>query len=210
MRAREGSQVRRFRQVESFVEELKAPIATQALDVVRERLRRIIERIETRAREHNSMTRHGHRKTQELLALLEDLRDDHMLPVSELARSRAEAPPGLAIAVKSPHKRTAVQKTLAAAHGMLNVATRHAEWFEEEGLPRGVLEGFGAAITAVERVIAERDSLRRRQIEASSAIQLELHKGKRAVLGLNAVLRKDLKVTPELLATWKKIKRVGG
>ena len=206
MRARERSQLRRFRHVESFVAHVPAPIARPGLDNVRERLHRIIEKIEACAAEHDSVTRQSRRKTREQAALLEDLRSDHMLPISQLAAAAEDAPTGLARGLKCPHKRTATRKILAAAHGMANVAAQHAEWFHE-GLSRGFLGRFRAAIADVEGVTRERDVLLRRQIEANASIQMELRKGKRLVSVLDAVLRGDLKDKPELLAAWQKIKR---
>ena len=207
MRARERSQLRRFRRVEAFVANLRGLFARPALEVVRERLHGIIEQIEKCAAEYDTVRRLSRRKSREHAALLEDLRDDHMLPVSHFAATQIEAPTGLARALRVPHKRNAVRKTLAAAHGIANVAARHAEWFLAEGIGRDFLAQYREALADIDRVTAERDTLRRRQIEANAAIQVELLKGKRAVLGLNAVLRRDLKKEPELLATWRTIKR---
>src|SRR6266568_4812300 len=209
MRARERSQLRRFRRVESFVANLRGPLARLALEVVRARLHGIIEKIEKCAGEYDTVRRLSRRKSREHAALLEDIRDDHMLPISQFAASRIEAPAGLARALRVPHKRNAVRKTLAAAHGIANVAARHAEWFMAEGIGRDFLAKYREALADVDRVSAERDTLRRRQVEAGAAIQVELLKGKRAVLALNAVLRRDLKKEPELLATWRTIKRTG-
>src|SRR5438105_555302 len=209
MRTRERSQLRRFRRVESFVAKLLASFGRPALEVVRARLHGIIEKIESCAAEYDTVRRQSRRKSREHAALLEDIRDDHMLRLSELAASRIEAPAGLARALRVPHKRNAVRKTLAAAHGIANVAARHAEWFVAEGFGPDFLAQYREALADVERVTAERDALRRRQIAANAAIQVELLKGKRAVLGLNALLRQDLKKEPESLATWRTIKRTG-
>jgi hypothetical protein len=195
--------------VESFVAHLPAPIARPGLDNVRARLRRVVEKIEAGAVEHDFVTRQSRGKTREHAALLEHLRNTHMLPVSQLAGAAEDAPTGLSRGLKSPHKRTATRKILAAAHGMANIAAQHAEWFVDTGLSRDFVGRFRAAVGDVERVTRERDSLLRRQIQANASIQTELQKGKRLVSGLDILLQVDLKDTPELLATWRKIKRSG-
>jgi uncharacterized protein (UPF0335 family) len=207
MRKRELSQLRRFRRVEGFVMEHARPIVGSRLDRMLAQLRSIIERIERAGADHDSVRRQSLRKTREERSLLADLREDHMLRVSEIASVDADAPKGLARSMRSPHKRTALHRTLAAAHAMVDIAATHADWFVSQGLESGFVRDYRAAIAAVERVERERDRLLRRQIETSAAVQMELQKGKRLVQGLSAVLRRDLKGEPALLATWQKIKR---
>jgi hypothetical protein len=206
MRKREHSQLRRFQRVESFVTEHATPVAGRRLDGVLGRLRSIIGRIQRAAAEHDAVRRQSTRKTREERSLLAELREDHMLRVSQIAASGTDTPKGLARALRPPHKRTAMYKTVMAARAMVGVAAAHADWFVSQGLERDFVRKYRAAIADVERLAPERDALLQRQIRASAAVQLELQKGKRLVQALNAVLRRDLKTQPELLATWQKTK----
>ena len=207
MRSRERGHLRRFRRVEAFVDDSAAPLVGRRLDKVLGELRRVIRRIESAAAAHDSVARQSFRKTRQQASLLDDLREDHMLRVSKLAVLGNGAPVGLARALKCPHKRTALHRVLAAAHGMTNVAAEHVPWFMSVGLKEDFVVRYRAAILDVERTVAERDVLERRKIEAGAAIALELQKGKRLVRVLDAVLRTAFGETPALLQTWQKIKR---
>ena len=169
----------------------------------------VIERIEASAAAHDGATRQSLRKTRQQASLLDDLRELHMLRVSQLAVAGNDAPVGLYRALKCPHKRTPLSKVLVAAHGMANAVAEHVSWFVSEGLKEDFVIRYRAAISDVERIVEERDVLGRRKIEASAAITLELQKGKRVVHSLDAVLRTALRETPELFHTWRKIKRTG-
>jgi hypothetical protein len=207
MRRRERAHLRRFRHVEAFVADLGAPFVGRRLDRVLGELRRVIARIEASAAAHDGVIRQSLRKTRQQASLLNDLREDHMLRVSQVAVAGKDAPVGLGRALKCPHKRTALSNVLVAAHGMANAAAEHVAWFASVGLKDDFVVRYRAAISDVERRVEERDVLGRRKIEASAAITLELQNGKRVVRILDAVLRSELRKTPELFQAWQKIKR---
>jgi len=126
------------------------------------------------------------------------LREEHMLVVSQMARVGRDAPAGLAEGLRVPHKRTALHRTLANAHGMANIAARHARWFVSQGLQPDFVADFRAAIKAVEDIAPQRHRLIRRQLRASASIQEKLSHGKRLVLALDAAIGTRLKPSPAL------------
>lgn len=207
MRSREVAQLRRFRRVEGFVAEHARPIVGARLDRVLAQLRSAIERIERAAAEHDSVRRQARKKTREEASLLDELRQNHMLRVSALARADIDAPKGLSRSLRTPHKRTAMYKMLGAANAMVRVAATHARWFVSQGIKSDFVSAYRAAIADVERIAPERNALLRRQLQANAVVQLELQKGKRLVLGLNALMRRDLKGEQALLATWRQIRK---
>ncbi|HEU4995187.1 MAG TPA: hypothetical protein VFT29_10205 [Gemmatimonadaceae bacterium] len=69
------------------------------------------------------------------------------------------------------------------------------------------MSAYRAAIADVERIAPERNALLRRQLEANGVVQLELTEGKRLVLGLDVLMRRDLKGDQTLLATWRRIRK---
>ncbi len=207
MRSRETAQLRRFRRVEGFVAEHARPIAGARLDRVLAQLRSAIAGIERAAGEHDSARRQAMKKAREERSLLAELREDHMLRVSALARADIDAPKGLSRALRTPHKRTAMHQMLTAANAMVGVAAAHRRWFVSQGLEPDFVRAYRAAIADVERVAPERDALLRRQLEANAVVQLALQKGKRLVLGLDVVIRSDLRGEQTLLATWRQIKK---
>src|SRR6266550_1872845 len=141
-------------------------------------------------------------------SLYDTVRKDHMVPIAQIARHELHGDSDFAD-IKVPVKGTSAAKVVAAARGLAQVARRHEAVFVRAGLAADFVDQLSAAADALEQVIKERGSTRLQRTGATAALGAEVKRGRKAVMVIDAALRRALKGKLSLLAEWRSAKRVG-
>jgi hypothetical protein len=198
----QSAALRSFRRVREFLSAHTPANATPAFTKKVAELDDVMSAMAQQANEQNTGTRLGAGEAKRQRAAREALWDDHMVPIAELARS-IYGVPGVKEALKLPKKTADNDRLLAAAGGMANAAESDKAAFLEHGANDDFVDQLRAATKGLGDTLVTRDQAGRRRVKATKAVQQEVKRGARAVLGLNAILRPTLKRNPDLKAAWQ-------
>lgn len=131
----------------------------------------------------------------------------HMIPTARIARKTLGAA-GLDQKFTLPPKRADNQALLAAARGMLQATEAHAAVFvQQAGLPAEFTQQFRSAIDDLAGVLNVRVEAQRRRKGSLEALQKLVKTGNAIIEVLDAIVSPRLDSKPDLLATWKSVKR---
>ena len=157
--------------------------------------------------ELDASTRVWHGEVGRQRALRNALWNRHMRPTARIAR-RVFGIPGMDQKFALPPKRADNEALLAAARGMLQAAEAHADAFvQQAGLPAEFTVQFRSAIDKLAGVLGVRVEAQRRRKASLEALQKLVKQGTAAVEVLDAIVSPRLDSKPDLLATWKSVKR---
>lgn len=203
MRKRERKVVQTFRQVSSFVWAERQALPTFVVERLLPQLRRTIDRLDELAVEQELGMRLQMQTTQRQEALAHTLRNQFVLPLAQLARQLS---PGLASALRAPHKRIPRWRLVRTAQSMATVAERNSGALASH-FGKTFLREMRAAAVALDRAIVARDGPIRRHITARAAVEAELRAGRRTVRHMDALMLATLSTNDVLAATWQKVKQ---
>ena len=159
MDKKQRSALRRFRRVHEFLTANPVETTTVKLQALDE----VIRQMAGNGEEQDAHDRKLRGETARQLALRLALRNQHMVPISRIAR-QVFSVPGMDVKFLLPRKLKDNQLILNAARGMAQAAEQHAAVFVQEGLPADFVERFRSAIEALASVLEVRvESQRRRQ-----------------------------------------------
>lgn len=194
---------RRFTRVTDFL--TTNPI--EGTEVKLQVLREVVQSLAVNSERQDASTRLTRGETARQRALRNALWNNHMVPVSQVAKE-AFGIPGMDQKFALPPRRADNEAILAAARGMLQAAEAHAEIFvQQEGMPARLFQEFRSAIDALAEVLPVRVEGQLRKKTSQEAIQKLVKRGVSAVRVLDAIVKPSLESQPELLAAWKSVKR---
>ena len=177
--------------------------AQEMLDDVLARLRTFAS-AQYRGRE---LSRAETRRQVDQVALLFD---HHIRPIVTIARAQIEpgSDVGLSAGLRMPKLPVSPSKLLTVCDGMTEAAREHEALFIANGLPADFLAQFETARSALERVMGGRTSQIGTHVAARTGLRVQLHRGRRAVDRLDAIVRAAFRGDVVTLTTWRAAKRV--
>jgi hypothetical protein len=145
--------------------------------------------------------------TRRLHALRRRLMEDHLAPISSIARADLTRAPELA-PFRLPRGTPSVERLAGIAHGMARAAAPHAAIFIEAGLPHDFLDRLDAAADAIIEARSARDACRNRVRAATAGIRFRLAEGRRIISVLDTFVRSESRDDDELRAAWLSVRAV--
>jgi hypothetical protein len=203
MRKRERKVLQTFRQVCDFVWAHRETLPTFVVERLLPQLRRSIARLEELAVEQDLGMRIQMQSTERQRIMADALRARFVLPLAQLARDLS---PGLAAALRAPHKRIPRERLARTARSMVEVAERNSGPIVAI-LGKKFLPDMRAAATALDRAMAARDGPRRRHIVARAGVEVELRKARGIVRHMDTLMLTTMAGDDVLGRTWEKISR---
>lgn len=195
--------LRRFRRVNEFLTKHVVDGTQVKLQV----LDQVVRELSENAVEQDASKRLTHGEVGRQSALRNAVWNRHMVPISRIAK-RAFGIPGMDQKFALPPKRADNDGLLTAARGMLQAAEAHADVFvQQEGLPADFVERFRSATDELANALGVRIEGQRRKKTSREALQKLVKRGVATVDVLDAIVTPQLESKPELLATWKTVKR---
>lgn len=209
MNGEQSSALQSFRRVREYLGAhtpagMPASFAMQVAE-----LDHVIAQLSRSSQEQNASTRAGVVEVHRQRALREALWNDHLVPLSRLARDIFGVP-GMDAALRLPRKSADNERLLSAARGMADAAERQRAAFTSQGLAEDFVESLRGAATALEQALGARVETGRQRVKATAEVRVLVQRGGRAVRMLDALLRPKLSPSPELLAAWRDARRRKG
>jgi hypothetical protein len=136
------------------------------------------------------------------------LREDHLRPISKIARAMLSDATGIEKALKMPPDAISSITLADEADGVRRAVEPYAPVFVENGLPEDFLTQLERATVAVRESLLGRAASVGRHIGAKKGLEKELKRGRRAVDLLDAMVTFAFKKNPDVVARWRAAKRV--
>ena len=198
---------RRFGRVKDFLGQHPMVGGAEELGKQSQELEQVLQKLSDNGEEQDARLRFTRAETARQGALRRQVWDNHMQPVSRIAKL-VYGVPGMDRAFNMPKKRADNEALLDAARGMTQAAAKEADVFIEHGLPKDFLEQFRAATSALSDALGARVENQRRRTIANKAVAALVKRGNTAVQMLDAVVTPRLSHDPDLLAAWRSVKRL--
>ena len=198
---------RRYGRVKDFIGQHPTVGSAEELGKQSQELDEVLQGLSDNGEEQDARLRFTRAETARQGALRREVRDNHMRPVSRIAKL-VYGVPGMDRAFKMPKVRADNEALLDAARGMAQAAAKRADIFTEHGLPKDFLDQFRTATSALADALGARVESQRRRTIADKAVKALVKRGNTAVQMLDAVVTPRLAHDPDLLAAWKSVKRV--
>lgn len=147
------------------------------------------------------------RRQQQLLRQLLEL---HVRPIVAVAQAQV-APDSdirLPASIRMPRARMSITRTIQAVDGLLETVRPYAAIFTAHGLPADFLAQFSAARNAVVDVLGGRAVHVNAHIAARRNLQVQLRRGRSAIVRIDAVIRAAYVNDEGALAAWRAARRV--
>ena len=132
---------------------------------------------------------------------------DHMAPITRIAKVTLPHTPELA-ALKMPRGAPSDSKLASDAYEMANAAAGNTQPFLDLGLPATFVADLKAAADALAAERNVRANSRVTRVTATKGLTDRLSAGRKIVHVMDALVAKELKFEPALLAGWRQARRV--
>lgn len=205
MRQRERRVVRTLRRIQEFVAnevDEQSPVRIKLLP----RLEASLARLDALAAEQDLGMRLQMAATRRQNALADSLRNNYVVPLSQIAEALGRETPTLRAGLRAPHKRVPRETLVRAAQSMAVVAQRFSTALEGS-IDAGFLRDMRSAADALERALAARNAPMRRHIAARAGVEHELSRARQVVRSMDTLLQVQLSDSGSRLAAWNRIKR---
>ena len=206
MQTKQGSMLQSLLNVEAFLEQNAAKLATVVNTGARHKLAEAIAELEAHATEQSGSATAARGATKLQRALRHALLRDHMASIASIARTELPQSPDIA-SLRLPKGKPTAQKLHADAYGMAQTAAKHAELFIAAGLPTEFVAQLTAAADAMIAAGADRSNSRGRRSGATKGLKSRLSAGRKIVHVLDTFVTRALNGNPALLANWNVVKR---
>jgi hypothetical protein len=87
---------------------------------------------------------------------------------------------------------------------------RYEARFVEAGMPADFLQQLDAAVETISQSILGKARSLGRQVGGRAGIEKEIKRGRRALTGLDAIVRRTFRDKPDVLEKWRSAKRLRG
>lgn len=207
MRFRERSRLAALRRMQWFLDENSTALGDVNQSLSRQALDDVVADLQSRDAAQDSAATQAKSLTKLKHERRTDLRRHHMRPIAAIARSTLAHTPLIA-KLRVPVNMASDSSLITAGHGMADAAEQYPEAFAGERLPVDFIDQLRAAADAVREAQVRRDLFQVEVTQATRGVADALSRASNVVKVLDALVVKQLKGKPDLLAGWRRAKRV--
>jgi hypothetical protein len=151
-------------------------------------------------------TRHFEVGREQLLTTA--LREEHLAPISRIARAILADAPGIERALKMPAYYITTLRLIAEANAMRNAAALYEEQFVDAGRPAAFLEQLEAATETLRQCMLGKARNLGLQVGAGAGLEREIQRGRSVLEILDTIVRDAFHGNEQLLEEWRSARRV--
>ncbi len=207
MQLTEGYRLTALRNAQQFLAEHADDLPRVAQTGAARRLDSILDELSACLTEQAAATLIARAATRHAHQLRRRLFEDHLSPITRIARAELGAHPDL-IAFRMPRRSTPFELLAAHAHGIARAGAPHAGVFIEAGLPDDFLARLTAAASELVEAYLTRNSWRARACGATMGIATRLADGQRTVQMLDSFVRAATRERRELRDAWLRVRTI--
>jgi hypothetical protein len=196
-----------LRAIQGLLDDNKHTVAPVNDSGARKTLDSLIQQLSTQAVDQDAGRVTSRGETSLQASLREALRQFHMKPIAEIARSRLRDVPEM-VSFRLPRGTTPSLQLVAKAGGMADAAAKHSAVFIDRGLPQDFIAQLTAAADALNRSLDTRAKSHGRSTGATNALSALASEALACIRELNALVTPKLGRDDRLLGEWRTAKRV--
>lgn len=141
-------------------------------------------------------------------ALRRVLREEHLWPISQIARALLSEAPGIERALTLPGYRVGTTRLVAEARAIRRAVEPYKEQLIDAGRPEDFLARLDAATDAVEASVDGKVRALDQQVGGTAGLEAQIRRGRQVVTILDTIVRDVFRGDEEVLAKWRIAKRV--
>ena len=193
--------------VRVFIDTHESELGTVVNSSARKALAAALDGVQVHQDDQGTAVRDGQGRTSQRAALARDLAKMHMIPIAKFARTRLRDVPEIADLTKPVdlHKQ---QRLVSDARTMANVAGKYFDQFVAESFPADFVDQLRASADALDAAMKGRIASTTRRKSAGKSIDRVLQEGRDAVAVIDVLIKRQVRETDPLLATWKTESRI--
>ena len=146
--------------------------------------------------------------TQEVGTLVKELREQHLLPITAIARATLKGSPGIDAATRMPPSDLALERLLNVAAAFAKAVEPYQQVFVDHGRPADFVARLDAAVAALQAAMVKRIDHVRGRIAATAEIARTIRKGQAAVRMLDATIKATFADNEAVVTEWNTVRRV--
>lgn len=205
MEIKQGVGLQTLKEIQKFLDQqpkLKGISETGA----RKRLDQLITQLTDSASLQSGSDIAAKSATQNVRTLTAELFEHHLDPIARIARAEQAAIPEIA-PLGRPRNRARGERLVAVARGVAVEATKFKEAFVKAGMPEDFVGQLQAAADALAAALTERKQRQGDRGAATKLLSKYLTSAGKTVSVLDNFVRRSAKYDPDLLDSWKIVKR---
>jgi hypothetical protein len=140
--------------------------------------------------------------------LRRELREQHLAPISQIARATLADAPGIAKALRMPANNLSALKLVAEASAIRDAAALYEQQFIQAGRPADFLVQLDAAAEAVRQSMLGKARNLGRQVGAGAGIGRDIKRGRSVLDVLDTIVKTAFWEDKNVMAKWRTAKRV--
>ncbi|MEX2178199.1 MAG: hypothetical protein WD801_05785 [Gemmatimonadaceae bacterium] len=209
MQARQKQIVEAYQRVQDFLAEYPIPDPGR-YGKPKELLDAVVERLTGHTGDQVAGGRLSRAESLRKNALARTLREQHLRPISKIAKAVLRDAPGIQRALKMPSPNLMPTRLIAEALAMKQAVELYSPTFVENGRPADFLEQLDAAIGRLRASLLGRARYVGQKVGARAGLAQEIQRGRTAVDLLDAMVTTAFFGEAEVLARWRAAKRIQG
>jgi len=195
-----------FRRVRDWLTE--HPILAALVAPFRTALGTVLDSLSEAAVKQDSHFRSAKGATAESTRLRRELVADHMRLIARAARAAIPDVVAATAALQMPKKGIDVEGVRNAADAMATASEKHQEALTKAGLATDAIAQLREASARYQAALDARGQMIAQRRGATTAIDLQLDRGRRLVDTISVLVTRALRSDPPALAEWEQLKRV--
>ena len=207
METRQGTILRTLRNAQQFIADHAAALGAIVTSGARQDLDASIADLDGHARTQSGQATVARGKTREHHALRAQLLQEHMAPISRIARIKLAKVPNVQ-ALRMPRGKPTSETLVAAAKGMADAAAPYAAIFTNAGLAADFREQLVTAADAVLLPVTDRAQHTAKVKGATSGLRTRVVTARQVLHVLDALVRIAVKDDRALLDAWTGVSTV--
>jgi hypothetical protein len=138
------------------------------------------------------------------------LREQHLAPISQIARATLAEAPGIDKALRMPSTKLTTIRLVAEASAMRTAAAPYEKEFVDAGRPVDFLAQLDTATEAVRQSMLGKARNLGLQVGAGAGIERDIRRGRALLDVLDTIVKAAFRGDSNVLAKWRNAKRVRG
>lgn len=209
MQARQKQVIEAYQRVQDFLAANPVPAPT-SYGLPKQLLDQVVERLTDHTTDQVAGRRLSRGETQRQKKLRATLREQHLRPISKIAKASLSEAPGIDKALVMPAPQLSTTKLIGEAQGMRDAVASYAPLFVKNGRPEEFLTRLDAAIEELRQSQLGRARNVGRGVGAKEGLGEEIQRGRDAVEMLDAIVTTSFAGNPDVLAKWRIARRIQG
>lgn len=136
------------------------------------------------------------------------LREQHLRPISLIARATLRGSPGIDRALKMPSPQITTMKLIAEANAFRDAAAPHEAVFVKNGRPADFMAQLDAAAERLRQAFLGKARNVGKRAGAKAGLKDEIARGRNAIEMLEAIVSTSFAGNGDVLAKWRSARRV--